>query len=210
MAKNYSANEAIEYDDLNYAYSKYKKANNRWRNHWWDAVVAIFQKSKKWAEKYILDLVKKELFKIGETVAEVCEKVASEIKQHTSGVKIIFAPTVEAFDIPKTEKIYLFKFFEKDCTEPLFTKIGTTTRTCVRRAKEEIAYYLKQFDLEKVEIDAIHDCGDMPAESYESFLRAMFTKKYPNTWKRNDRFFGVDISQGEFSKACAQFAALEI
>lgn len=210
MAKNYSANEAIEYNDLNYAYAKYKKANNRWREHWWDAVVTIFQKSKKWTEKYILDPVKKELLKIGEKVADVCETVTSELRYHVSGVSINFAPSVESFDIPKTEKIYLFKFFECGKTEPLFTKIGTTTRTCLKRVKEEISYYLKQFDLERVDVDAIHDCGDMPAESYESFLRAMFTKKYPNSWKRNDRFFGVDILPSEFSKACAKFAALEI
>ena len=207
---SYSANDMILYNDLNGAYQKYQTANARWRNHWWETVVTIFQQSKKWAKEFILDPVKRELRRIGEKAADVADKIAAELRYHASGAFIHFAPGVISLDVPGSEKIYLFKFYEVGNPEPIFSKIGTTTRTCFQRVKEEISYYLRQFDIEGVEVEAIHDCGAMPAESYESFLRAMFTKKFPNTWKKNDRFFGVDISPTDFSKACARFAALEV
>lgn len=207
---NYSAKQMILYNDLESAYQKFLTTSTNWKNHWWETVTTIFNQSKGWAKKYILDSVKRELRRIGDKVADVCEVVTSSIRMRNSGVVIIFKPGVEQKDRNGTEKIYLFKFYEMGNPEPIFTKIGTTSRTCLKRIKEEISYYLKQFDLEKVEVDAIHDCGEMPAESYESFLRALFTKKFPNTWKRNDRFFGVDIDPRDFQKACARFAALEV
>jgi hypothetical protein len=83
----------------------------------------------------------------------------------------------------------------------IFSKIGTTARNAIKRAKEHIDYYTKHgFDLGMVTIDSVEDCGNFPAEMVESFLRFAFIKEYPNTWQKNDRFFGVDIAIEDFLK----------
>ena len=108
------------------------------------------------------------------------------------------------------EKAYLFRFFEDDEKTPVFSKIGTSTRDCYKRLKEEIRYYISKsgLDITRVEIVEIWNCGDTPAESYESFMRALLIKKYPNTWHKNDRFFGVSIPLETFVKLCRQYEEL--
>lgn len=105
------------------------------------------------------------------------------------------------------EKVYLFRFYEDKDADPVFSKIGTTTKSCLARLKDEIRYYEKRgFNINYVEICEIWDCQSMPAESYESFMRALLIKKFPNTWKKNDRFFGVSIPTELFIKFCSMYA----
>lgn len=112
-------------------------------------------------------------------------------------------------DSKEGDKSYLFRFYEGDEEVPVFSKIGTTSRECFGRLKDEIRYYNKHgFEIERVEICAIWRCDDAPAESYESFLRAMMIKHFPNTWRKNDRFFGVSIPVDLFKKMCEQYAGL--
>lgn len=112
-------------------------------------------------------------------------------------------------DTNSGEKAYLFRFYEKNNPEPVFSKIGTTAKSCLGRLKDEIRYYNKAgFSINKVEICEIWDCGEMPAESYESFMRALLIKRFPNTWKKNDRFFGVTIPTEIFVNLCQQYAEL--
>lgn len=111
-------------------------------------------------------------------------------------------------DINGNEKIYLFKFFENG--KLVFSKIGTTTRTCSTRIKEEIRYYNKrEFNIDKVEICAIFNC-DCAAEGYESYLRSVLIKKYGENWQRNDRFFDVDLPVKRFLTLCKTFQNLSI
>lgn len=108
-------------------------------------------------------------------------------------------------DIDHAEQVYLFKFYGAEPV-PIFSKIGTTTRTCKKRVAQEIRAYIKAgFDIQRVDVCKIIQCGEMPAESYESFLRAKLIKEYSNTWVKNDRFFGVDLPVDRFITLCNQF-----
>lgn len=115
-----------------------------------------------------------------------------------------FAPCVEIIqkvpDFPKdVDRCYEFKFYNEE--KLLFTKIGTTKRKATVRLKEEIKSYRKAgFHITKVVIESIIDCGEIPSEGAESFARAIFIKKYPNTFLKNDRFLGVDIPVEFFNK----------
>lgn len=112
-------------------------------------------------------------------------------------------------DTPGAEMLYLFKFFTENLKEPLFSKIGTTTRSVDKRLREEIAYYIKHdLPITSVDVCKIVDCGEMPAECYESLMRGILMKKYPNTWHKNDRFFGVDVPTDEFMKLFEKFSEL--
>lgn len=129
---------------------------------------------------------------------------------HYRNATVHWLDETQSKDKPDEEKTYLFRFFEnEDDTDPIFSKIGTTTKLCRDRIKDEIAYYEKAgFSIAKVEICEIWHCGDTPAESYESYLRALLIKKYPNTWHKNDRFFGVFLPTELFVKLCSQYAKI--
>ncbi len=199
--------------DFEEAKSRYENCgSHRWKSAWWEIVCEIYDSSKTWAKKYVLDRVAKVIRLIGEkiTAARRRKTVTFGLDAWSFGdTEIKYLNGTEALDTKSGEKAYHFKFYEND-TKPVFDKIGTTTKSCMERLKQEIRYYNDKagFDIRRVEICAIHDCGEEHAEGFESFMRSILMKRFPNTWKRNDRFFGTDIPPEEFNNLCAQYAAL--
>jgi len=187
-----SFDKCVETNDLLSAYENFENTSNRWKNYWWECVEKIFNSCKDFAKRFVLDPIKRVLKEISTVI-------------NTAGVTIR-----EADDFSKCsgEQCYLFKFFDSK-GNILFSKIGTTTRNCKKRLREEIYYYTKHgLDVDDAFIEDVHCCGDTPAEAYESFMRAKFIKQFPNTWQRNDRFFGVDIPVTDFRKMCTLFSEL--
>ena len=120
------------------------------------------------------------------------KNLLEEAKKLFQKVEIVIISKVENLGKVGEEKCYLFKFYEDN--KILFTKVGTTTRETITRLKEEIKSYTRSgFKITKVIIENVVNCGSIPAEGLESFCRAKFMLKYPNTFKKNDRFMRVDI-----------------
>lgn len=148
-----------------------------------------------------------------EKIAELTGYALATIKKYVKKFKDLLNTARQFFEKPlrdivvvlcdnlgreKTEKCYLFKFYGENNTL-LFSKIGTTTRSIMARLKEEIkGYQRSHFLINKVEICSVIDCGNIPAEGAESILRATFIKEFPNSFRKNDRFFGVDIPTETF------------
>lgn len=84
------------------------------------------------------------------------------------------------------EKCYLFRFFDAD-NNLVCSKVGTTTRDVKQRAKEELRSKTYS-NCTKIIVDRVYDCKNYPAEGLESRIRAEYIKKYPNSFKKNDRF----------------------
>lgn len=138
---------------------------------------------------YAISTIRSYLWKFKELLAEAVEFFKPEV-EIISKVK----------DIPNADKCYCFKFYGFN-NKILFTKIGTTARPVIKRLKEEIKSYTKAgFTITKVVIESIINCGSIPSEGAESFARALFIQKYPNTFKKNDRFMNVNIPVEEFNK----------
>ena len=107
----------------------------------------------------------------------------------------------------KKEKCYLFKFYDEN-NEILFSKVGTTTRKIIDRLREEIKEYKKSgFNVCKVKVCKVIDCGEIPAEGAESFVRARYIKKYQGTFQKNDRFMKIDIPTDDFTEAVMGYLA---
>lgn len=105
----------------------------------------------------------------------------------------------------KKQWCYLYKFYDSD-DNLICSKVGTTTRLPEDRLKEEILYYKKQgIAVENAKICSIIDCGELPAEGAESITRALFIRKYPQAFCKNDRFFGVDIPTRTFNKIVKEY-----
>ena len=106
-------------------------------------------------------------------------------------------------NLTNEEAVYFFKFYNKKELE--FNKIGTTAKDVIARLRREIGDYSKEFDIHRVEIHRIRSCGNRPAEGAESALRAELISQYPEAFRKNDRFFGVDIDPVIFDEILSKY-----
>ena len=106
-------------------------------------------------------------------------------------------------NLKNEEAVYFFKFYNDNALE--FNKIGTSAKDVIGRLRQEIGEYCKKFDIRKVEIHRIRPCGNIPAEGAESALRAELIRQYPTAFRKNDRFFGVDIAPEVFDDIVSRF-----
>lgn len=115
--------------------------------------------------------------------------------------KVFYHITLKAKKVLRGGKqlVYLYKFYNSD-NELICSKVGTTTRLPEQRLKEEIKYYTKHgIPVDHAKICSVIDCGAIPAEGAESITRGLFIHRYPDAFKKNDRFFGVDIPTRTFN-----------
>ena len=118
-------------------------------------------------------------------------------KDGRPSVAMEFMPNCGA-NVKDCEAVYFFKFYGESGLE--FNKVGTSAKDVVARLREEIGEYSKKFDIRRVEIHRIMSCGNRPAEGAESALRAELIRQYPGAFRKNDRFFGVDIDPAVFDE----------
>jgi hypothetical protein len=107
-------------------------------------------------------------------------------------------------NLSNEQMVYFFKFYTPDGL--LFDKIGTTGKNAVSRLRDEIGEYIKKFPICRVEIHRIRSCCGIPAEGYESELRAKLIADHPTAFRKNDRFFGADIDPNIFDQVCNEYA----
>ena len=150
-----------------------------------------------------------------EEIAKYTKYTVSTIKKYISKFKDLLDKAKNTFyhitqkvkSITQAGKqlVYLFKFYGVN-DELICSKVGTTIRLPETRLKEEINYYKKHdIPVERAEICSVIDCGDLPAEGAESYTRAYYIKKYPSRFKKNDRFFKVDIKTRTFNKLVNEY-----
>lgn len=185
-AKNY-----IEKNQLDEAYEKWRTTNARWKNHWFETCLAIFEKSKDWAKKYIINPVTKLITKIGSSCGEVADKII-KARRSKYDAHVIWNCERNYFPVG-TELFYLVRAMKGK--NVIFSKVGTTTRTVEQRMREHLKYY-KKLGCTDIIIDKVYPCRTV-AEGYESFFRSHYIAKYPGTFKKNDRFFGVEFDLEE-------------
>ena len=81
-----SADDYVRKNDLLGAYGKYQKANNRWKNHWWETVEKIYNSGREWAKQYILDPINRTLTLIINNVIKKRRMINIWIEDETQGV----------------------------------------------------------------------------------------------------------------------------
>lgn len=188
------------FHDVNLAqiYALYEMAGWKRReiaDHLGYAVSTVSTKrSQMWDYSDLAELLFGEGVEIVETVTETVSHPTTLYRTFKNGrpaVPIEFMPECGA-NIKGEEAVYFFKFYNADGLE--FNKVGTSAKDVIGRLRVEIGEYSKKFDIRRVEVHRIVSCGNCPAEGAESALRAELIRKYPTAFRKNDRFFGVDIS----------------
>lgn len=185
-----SAKDMIEKGDFEAAKMKYEHADIRWKNHWWKTCVEIYNKFTIWAQKYVIDTVNKIIKKKGRG------------RPPKYSDKIIWnCPDFEN----KGEQFYLVEFLDKN-KRVIFSKVGTTTRTIKQRMTEELRQYSKKYPVEFCRVNRVYNLNK-PAELLESFFRAKYINRWPEKFKKNDRFFDVIFDLEEADKFVAEILA---
>lgn len=107
-----------------------------------------------------------------------------------------------------SEKFYLIRAFDSK-GKRIFSKVGTTIRSVLQRMKEHLAAYTK-LGIVRIVVDKIWDCGNIPAEGYESWFRAWYIRRWPEKFNKNDRFFDVDFDLDEAQTIFSQYENLAV
>lgn len=131
-------------------------------------------------------------------------KLYRTFKDNRPTVVIEIMSDCEEKNIENEQAVYFFKFYNYN-NELEFNKIGTTAKNVIGRLRDEIGDYSKKYDIGKVEVHRMRKCGNYPAEGAESLLRAELIRRYPEAFRKNDRFFGVDISPKSFDEILEKY-----
>lgn len=185
----------VENNDFEGAVERWLNTSANWKKKWFQTCEMIFNNSKEWSKKYILNPIDYSIKKIYGILTQRKTKYSETIQ---------VAEGVDLLDNAK-EKCYLFSFFDAK-NNLVCSKIGTTTRTVRERLKEELnSSTYKNTGCVKAVINRVYDCGDTPAEGLESYFRAIYIKKYPNSFKKNDRFMNEWFNLEEADKIVSKY-----
>lgn len=90
----------------------------------------------------------------------------------------------------------------------IYQKIGTTSRDTVKRMVEHIQRYWKE-GVRQCVVDKVYEVIGMDSDIVESHFRALYGKRYPEYFKRNDRFTKLVIGSHEADVEFANFMGSE-
>lgn len=180
----------IENNDFEGAVERFENTTPTWKSRWYEACEKIYNSCKKWTNDWVLNPIEKTIKKIQKLVTKRTTKLTNCI--------LIAEDCPSLLDEVK-QKCYLFEFLDEN-DNLICSKIGTTTRGVRQRLTEELrSKTYKNMGACKAIIHRVYDCKDLPAEGLESYFRAKYIKKYPNSFKKNDRFMNLnfDLKQAD-------------
>ena len=165
-------------NDFEGAVERWMSTNATWKQRWFETCEIIFNSCKEWAKTYILN-------PIDGSIKKICRILTQRKTKYSELIQV--AEGVDLLDNAK-EKCYLFTFFDAD-GNMVCSKVGTTTRKVLQRLKEELnSDTYKKIGCTRAVVNRVYDCGNIPAEGLESYFRAMYIRRYPQSFKKNDRF----------------------
>lgn len=170
------------------------------------------------AERKVIYEKMYDLYERFECVRQVWDWVADAVRYASRFVKkvaamasITFNPSIdwngiEPIKVPRGEKVqqlYLIRLLDKD-GELVYSKVGTTTRSSQARMKEHLRYYYDN-GVRSIQVLRLWNCGNVDAEGLESEFRAHYIRKFPGTFRKNDRFTGVEFDLEEADRIAADY-----
>lgn len=198
--KKQSMKWCIEHNDFEYARTRLESTSASWKERWFETCKIIFESCKELATRYVLDPIQCAIHKV--TVVKHNKRKS----KYSDSIQI--SAECNSLHDEATQKCYLFEFFN-EAGDMLCSKVGTTTRSVIQRLKRELASKTyKEMGAVRAVIRRVYDCGSIPAEGLESFFRAEYIRKYPDSFKKNDRFLAVKLDLAEADKIYEKYFAV--
>ena len=186
----------IANNDFEGAKERFDTTSPTWKKRWFEVCYKIFNSCKELAKKYVLNPLDYSIHKIGEVVAKRRTKYAD---------KIMLSDDCPSLLDEATQKCYLFTFYNEN-NELVCSKVGTTIRGVRQRLTEELrSDTYKKMGCVRAVVHRVYDCGRIPAEGLESFFRAEYIRKYPDSFKKNDRFIGTHFDFAEADRIASAY-----
>ena len=201
MSENNKPMKSYIYNnDLEGAVERFNSSNARWKNSWFETCYTIFNNCKEWAKIYIVDTVCKTIHKIA-NIKNLFPKMRKS--------NILYSDDcIVETDETDTQKCYLIEFYDNN-NNLICSKVGTTTRPIKKRVNEEpnSKTYVNMGAVYCV-IRRVYNCGDIPAEGLESYFRATYIRKFPNSFYKNDRFIDEYFDYAEADKIAKNYLCM--
>lgn len=193
----------LENNDFEGAKERFDGTTPAWKSRWFAVCEKIFNACADWATKYVLDPIAKTIHAISDS-----KPFRNSKRKSIYDTKIMVSDECGSLLDEAHQKCYLFEFLNES-NVLVCSKVGTTIRTVIERLKKELqsATY-KDMGATKAIIRRVYDCGDIPAEGLESYFRAKYIRRYPDSFKKNDRFINVKFDFAEADKIYAEYMEL--
>ena len=185
----------IENNDFEGALGRFNSTTPSWKDRWFDTCEQIYNNCKELAKQYVLNPIERTIQKVVTVATRTFTERITAIEQ--------------ACDLKdeSSQKCYLFTFYDAN-DKMVCSKIGTTTRAVLKRLKEELqSKTYKDMGCVRAVINRVYDCGNLPAEGLESYFRATYIKRYPDSFKKNDRFISTFFDLAEADKIAEKYLA---
>lgn len=185
----------IENNDFEGALGRFNSTTPSWKDRWFDTCAQIFNNCKELAKTYVLNPIERTIQKVVTVATKTFTERITAIEQ--------------ACDLKNesSQKCYLFTFYDAN-DNMVCSKIGTTTRAVLQRLKEELqSKTYKNMGCVRAVINRVYDCGNLPAEGLESYFRATYIKRYPDSFKKNDRFISTFFDLAEADRIAEKYLA---
>ena len=139
-------------------------------------------------------------------VARFVRKVAEKVKQVVD-CNLPPRMRVEWNGIAKmadgVQQCYLIRLLDRN-KELVWSKVGTTVKPTQQRMAQHLDYYKKD-GIKFIEVVRLWDCNGVDAEGAESMFRAHYIMKHPGTFRKNDRFTGVEFDLDEADRLMKEY-----
>lgn len=201
-----SAERLIKDKNHEALYQKYLCANNkRWKGHWAEALISLCETDDEIKAKYQISLT-------DGIISIVVNEISILVKKKTGKKGSKYDEVVSYYNnldfdllenLSRRKLCYIIKFLDDD-GNLVCGKVGTTDRQLMKRIQEELRDY-KEIGATKCIVQRVYDCGDIPPEGLESFIRAIYIKKHPKNYKVNDRFMCVEFDLMEVDKLAKEY-----
>ena len=177
MAK--SSTTYINENDFEGAKARFEQSTARWKQHWFDTCMEIFENCAEWGKKYILDPVNRTITAVIEKAKKTISRV---IKKHDG-----------------TSNVYLIKMFDTD-GDYVFLKGGKADDITKRlRDLSRQEYKRDNVQIDRVEIIKTWELPNSHlAESFEQALHAYLCNFFDNI--PNDRYYPQELTAEQFAE----------
>ena len=197
---NRKMEDYVNENDFLGAVERLNNTNPTWRNRWYKVCETIYTNCREWAKEYILDPVAKAVHKLG-SIKQYAPKV-----RKGDDIQVSADCKIESNE-DGTQKCYLIEFFNEDDIS-VCSKVGTTVRKIQERIREELhSKTYQSMGAVRCVVHRVYNCGSIPAEGLESYFRAKYIRRYPNSFQKNDRFMNTTFDLVEADKICAKYLA---